>query len=346
MIESSTSLIAVDVHDVVLRTRHLWEGLRHQRIFLTGGTGFFGCWFLETFIYANEYLALNASLMVLTRNKSLFLKKYPFFATQSCLLFHEGDVRTFEFPSGVFSYVVHAAAIVATMVDKSVAQDIIVAGTKRVLAFAKQCMAEHVLYVSSGAVYGVQSPGLYGVSEQQVCAPDEHSAYAMGKYHAEQCCALSALQEGLNIKIARCFSFVGPYLSLDGRFAIGNFIRNGLNDQGIVIHGDGTPYRSYLYAGDLMVFLWSILFQGKANHPYNVGSPKAYSIAEIAAMVARCFNKDLSIKMLKSPQTHALLERYVPDVARVHQELGLVARTDLMTAIHKTVQWHLAQKDC
>jgi nucleoside-diphosphate-sugar epimerase len=55
-----TNSLAEDMDHVLAHTRDLWEELRGQRIFITGGTGFFGCWLLESFAWANDKMNLHA----------------------------------------------------------------------------------------------------------------------------------------------------------------------------------------------------------------------------------------------------------------------------------------------
>jgi len=68
-----------DLEHIYKNTQDIWESFRGKSIFLTGGTGFFGKWLLESFIYINEKLALNAKITTLSRNPEAFLMEHPFY---------------------------------------------------------------------------------------------------------------------------------------------------------------------------------------------------------------------------------------------------------------------------
>lgn len=345
-----TNPLSNDLDYILKHTVSLWEELRDQRIFITGGTGFFGCWLLESFVWANQKLNLNANAFVLTRNISAFAKNYLHLIEQPSLHFYEGDVRSFEFPQGEFSHIIHAATDANAQLNETnplLMLDTIVQGTKHTLAFARQCRTKCFLLTSSGAVYGKQPPDVSHLSEDYPCQPkldDAKSAYAVGKCMAEHICCLFALQYGLNVKIARCFAFVGPYLPLDIHFAIGNFIRDGLNGGPIVVNGDGTSYRSYLYAADLAIWLWTILFRGHIARPYNVGSEQDFSISELAHFIANYYQPSMTVTIAKKAIQGQLPARYVPNVQRAFSELALPTPIPLKEAITRTIGWHMRNK--
>jgi dTDP-glucose 4,6-dehydratase len=217
----------------------------------------------------------------------------------------------------------------------------IVDGTERVLEFAVKRDAKKFLFTSSGAVYGTQPPEMGCLSENYTGGPDTcvpTAAYGEGKRAAEMLCTMMHDAQGIETKIARCFAFVGPHLPLDAHFAIGNFIRDAMAGGPIRVAGDGAPLRSYLYAADLAIWLWTILFNGKPARPYNVGSEEAISIADLARFIAEHF--DVEITIAREPVPGAPHARYIPCTRRAQSELHLRTWISLSDAIDRTADWH------
>jgi dTDP-glucose 4,6-dehydratase len=322
--------------------------MRNKRIFITGGTGFFGCWLLESFSHINRKLSLNAHATVLTRDPAAFARKCPHLASDESLAFLEADVRSFTFPEYEFAYIIHAATEASgTQAAKQPLEMLttIVDGTARILDFANTQGTRKLLLTSSGAVYGKQPASLTHVPEEYLGGPDPvdpASVYAEGKRISEQMCALQAAHRSIEIKIARCFAFVGPHLPLDAHFAIGNFIGDVLAGRPIKINGDGTARRSYLYASDLAIWLWTMLFQAPSMAPVNVGSAHDLSILELAQAVVQSLDASTEIHVAKRPVAGAEIARYVPSVDRAKAMLGLHQTVSLQDAIRRTADWHVS----
>ena len=344
-------LSIVDLDLVLAQTRELWEEMRGQRVFITGGTGFFGCWLVESFCHVNRALGLGARATVLTRDPAKFAAKCPHLASNPAITLHAGDVRSFEFPAGEFRYVIHAAteASARQAVEEPLEMlSTILDGTERTLKFAAQCGARKFLLTSSGAVYGRQPAELTHVPESYAGAPDPLNAasvYAEGKRTSELMCAMhqkAAEAKGVDFeaKIARCWAFCGPHLPLAAHFAIGNFIGDVLAGRPISIASDGTPRRSYLYAADLATWLWTILFRAPALVAINVGSARDVSIRELAETVAATLAPATEVRVAKQAVPGAAVARYVPSLARAEELLGLRQTVGLEDAIRRTAVWH------
>ena len=341
------SLPRDDLDHVLAHTRDLWPEARNQNIFITGGTGLFGIWLLETLAHANDTLALNLRATILSRNPAAFAQKAPHLARRPDITLIAGDVASFIFPAGNFPCVIHAATDVSDKINADAPGQILSAtidGTRRVLDFAARAGTRKLLLTSSGAVYGKIPPNLTRIPETHTGAPDPlapASVYGIGKIVSEHMCALAAKHGNnhLETKIARCFAVVGPHLPLDTHFAIGNFIRDALAGTPIHIKGDGTPTRSYLYMADLAIWLWTILFRGQNARAYNTGSDRSYSIAEIAAETNRALGTHSPIHIAQTPAPGAPISHYVPDTTRARAELGLKSHFDITQSIQRTVRW-------
>jgi dTDP-glucose 4,6-dehydratase len=254
-------------------------------------------------------------------------------------------MEDFEFPEGEFTHVIHAATTpypLASEVSRYQVFNQDVAGTRRVLDFAGQKRIRRMLFTSSGAVYGRQPPELTHVPENWPGAPsplDAGSGYGQAKRASEFLCTTSGIEFGFDVVIARLFAFVGPYLPLDSIFAVGNFVRDALRGGPIRIQGDGTPYRSYLYAADMAIWLWVLLLKGRPGDAYNVGSSEAVTILDLARRVARVHGLKGPIEVAGRAEPGQPPSRYVPDVGKAGHEFGLHAHIGLEDGIARYLAW-------
>jgi nucleoside-diphosphate-sugar epimerase len=339
----SRPLSSEDLDHILRHTSAVWNELRGASLLITGGTGFFGRWLLESLAHATDRLELGVKACILTRDPAAFAKSASHLTQRSDMTFHAGDLCDFDFPSGAFTHVIHAGTATAADLEPWVTLETILMGTRRVLEFAAVRKVKKMLYISSGAIYGPQPSHLTHIPEEHLGSLDctqPASAYAEGKRAAELMSVIEAMRHGFEVKIARCFAFVGPHLPLDAHFAIGNFIRDALAAREIQIGGDGQPYRSYLYAADLAVWLWVILCQGISGRTYNVGAKDAYRIHEVAEAVREAAGSLVAIKTQKEALPSAPRQAYVPCVQRAEVELGLRPLISLPDAIRRTLAWH------
>ena len=339
--------LAADREHILEHTHDLWEPLRGNRVFVTGGTGFVGTWLMEAFAAANDAYGLGARAVLLTRDPDRFALKAPHLAAHEAIEFTSGDATTFSFPRGEFSHIIHAATERSFAPDAARPLGIIepdAIATRRIGEFASQARAKRLLFTSSGAVYGAAAAALDRVSETYAGAPDptaENAAYGESKRLSEFACCSLARIHGFDAVIARLFAFVGPHLPLDEGYAVGNFLRDALEGRSIAIGGDGTARRSYLYAADLAVWLWTMLLRGENGRAYNVGSPEAVSIKQLADTVVQTLAPKAAVTVGRAPIAGAAPSSYVPDVTRAEDELGLRALVSLPDALRRTHAYYL-----
>lgn len=321
------------------------EKVRGKTIFLTGATGFFGKWMLETFLYANNSLQLGAHLLCLSRDPDSFLAKNTEYS-KAGIAFVKGDITDFQFPDRQIDFIIHAATDMSGYGEASAMRTVyesIVNGTIRILELAAQHKVVSVLHTSSGAVYGPQPVEMLQIPESYAGAPDLQSvvaAYGEGKRAAEMLAGFYLRQHGVPSKIARCFAFIGPYLPVDATFAAASFIRDAVAGFDITINGDGTPERSYMYAADLAIWLWHILLEGKDCYPYNVGADEPVSLASLARLIAdHCPEKIVDVKVARQPTGHSP-QRYIPDIKRAREELNLDVYIGKEDAVSRTMNYY------
>jgi dTDP-glucose 4,6-dehydratase len=346
-----SSIILEDAHNVVQRVGSAFDSLEGRRIVLTGGTGFVGSNLIESVAFLNQQVfGKPCKMFIVARHPEGCAKRHPHLIQTKSLILIPGDIRTLNFPRESFDFIIHAAspADPITLARNPLeTMEVIGEGTRRVLGMAVERGVERVLFLSSGAVYGPQPPGLDGIPEEFGGGPDIRDwrgAYGEAKRYAEMLCQVVRTEKGLDVVVARLFAFVGPYMDINSSFAVMDFIRQGLRDRTIRVKSDGSAIRSLCYSSDMVTALWKILLCGNSGAVYNVGSDRdAVSIRELALRVAKLLGAQVEVRVEGREGKDTLRPRYVPDVTKLKEDLGLAPAYDLDSALIRTIA-HLKEQ--
>jgi UDP-glucuronate decarboxylase len=314
-----------------------------MHVFITGGTGFFGKALLRYWSSGDKHPLEDARLTILSRDPTRFCSAHGELLAKLNVSMIKGDIQNpSTLPTDDYTHILHAATDSTIGLSLTPLQrfDQIVEGTRNVLDLALRCDNPRVLVTSSGGVYGDISQFTHGVPEDYNGIPDPlspHNAYSIAKRQAEHLCTLYGHSFGLEFVIARCFTFFGEDLPLGAHFAIGNFVRDALAGEDIVILGNGMPVRSYMDQRDLARWLSTLLIRGQAGRAYNVGSENAISIADLAHRIANIApGRRPNVRILKRMTEGQAAHRdvYLPDVSRAREEMDLQSEFHLDEMIH------------
>lgn len=325
-------------------TLGLPDELAGQHVLLTGGTGFFGQWLLAL-LYQLNLQGAGVEVSVLSRTPARFLDSQPRYRDCSWLHWLSGDVRDLRaLPGRPVTLILHAAADTSAAAHGRPLElfDTIVMGARRVLELAVQHGAR-VLLTGSGAQYGAlpgasdEDAGVVETFAGACLSTSANSAYGEAKRAQETLAAIYAQQHGLPVVMTRCFAFSGPGLPLDAHFAIGNFVRDALCADEIVLHSSGQAVRSYLHGADLAGWLLTLLARGQPGEVYNIGSDEAISVAALAQRVMERVSPGKPLRILGQPDDSSR-SFYVPDISRA-RHLGLDVWTALDQSIESMAVW-------
>lgn len=335
-----------DLDEILAATHTLWPELDGGHVFITGGTGFIGCWWLETLRHVNRTGTARIHATILSRDPQAFQKRYPHLADEPCFHFMQGSVDDFAMPDTRFTHIIHAATEASNRYQANPAGlfDTVITGTRRVLELARACGHPRLLNLSSGAIYGNLS-NVERVTEDWQGGPDcrdPRAAYAEAKRCAEMLCAVYGGHYQIPIVTARIFTLIGPYMPLDEQFAAGNFLRDALAGKPVIVQGDGTAQRSYLYAADLIIWLITLLVRGESGQAYNVGSQTNVSIAELAEQIA-VMSGSAGFVIRGIPVPDAPVSRYLPDTRLIREALGVEESVPLQEGIRRAAAWIRAE---
>lgn len=114
------------------------------------------------------------------------------------------------------------------------------------------------------------------------------------------------------------------------------------NDEEIVLWGDGTPTREFLYVDDCVRALWLAARGYDGAEPVNLGSGEEISIRDLAALTAELTGFDGTITWDTSRPNGQPRRRL--DVSQAEELFGFRAQTRLRTGLERTIAWYRANR--
>jgi nucleoside-diphosphate-sugar epimerase len=319
------------------------NSFKGKTVLVTGGTGFFGIWFLTCLVRIKEKIENDLRIITISRSPENFALNVRDKKILTNIEILKGDIKEIKLDNIKITHLVHMATTNASETfsgeDQLAKIELLFEGTKNIL---KQCGPdlEKVLFTSSGVAYGINNKNR--ISESDFSGPntiDTGSALGIGKLTAEYLVSYFAKKYGYKYSIARCFSFAGQFLPLELHYAFGNFINDFLNNNKIRVRGDGQDIRSYLYIGDAIAWLIKLL-EDPNDSIYNVGSEIEVKIEDLARKIAS-YKVGLEVVIEGDSKQVDNFNRpsYIPDTKKIKSEYqNLIEWTALEDIVEKMLE--------
>lgn len=235
--------------------------------------------------------------------------------------------------------VVHLAAhtrVIESIADPDLNFDVNVLGTKNVLQACRDAGVQKLVFASTGgAILGDREPPVH---EEMV--PRPISPYGAGKLAGEAYCSAFTGSFGLNTVALRFSNVYGP-LSYHKGSVIAQFFRNLLQGEPLVVYGDGSQTRDFVFVEDLID---AVLLVERIDTPgdmFQIASGRETSLNELIALIGQVVpGRDLNV--CYEPARRGEIARNYANIEKARKALGYEPRVPLEEGLRRTWHWFTA----
>lgn len=217
-------------------------------------------------------------------------------------------------------------------------------GTMNILELVKthQCP---LLFSSTSEIYGdplehPQKETYWG----NVNTVGPRSCYDEGKR-----CAESLIYEfrkhvpSVQLKIIRIFNTFGPHMDINDGRVITNYIKNYLDNEPVIIYGDGLQTRSFCYVDDLIEGFIKMMMSNEIG-PINLGNPNdEFNMVQLKEIFDSLFNRVQPIEYQSLPVNDPKQRK--PDITLAKDKLKWEPNINLKQGIKNTIEYFLGLKN-
>ena len=254
-----------------------------MKALIAGGAGFIGSHLADYLLDEGNEVVCIDNFFIGTRQNILHLLTNPRY------VFYQYDLNNMEFLNQVFDkekpdYVFHLAAnsdIQASAQNPIIEYQNTYSTTFNLLEAMRLHNVKKMFFASTSAVYGNKDALL----NENTASLAHISYYGGAKLGSEGLISAYTYMNDMDILIFRFPNVIGPRLT---HGVIFDFIKRLKKDSNkLLILGDGTQTKPYLYVFDLIEAIMKFKNIGKGVTLYNVGVDTATSVTRIAEIVCQ-----------------------------------------------------------
>tara|TARA_B100000963_G_scaffold361895_1_gene400627 strand:+ start:2393 stop:3430 length:1038 start_codon:yes stop_codon:yes gene_type:complete len=330
-----------DIDKIIKNTNNFSKYFNGKRVLITGGNGFLGSYFVETFKSFNNFLKDPIKLFVIdTSNISKTTKDSNF-------IFIKKDVsKKFSFNKKI-DIVIHAAGIASPFYYRKKpieTLEVAINGTRNCLDIARKNKAKFIFF-SSSEIYG--DPDNLNIPTKEtyrgnVSSLGPRACYDESKRVGETLCYIYKNYYNLHTNIIRPFNVYGPGMNQKDYRIFPNFISNIINGKKINIYGSGNQTRTYCYITDALEGFLRVLYFGQPGEVYNIGNNKPeVSVKNIYNIFQKIYEKKIKANFIQHPKSYPNDEpqRRCPDLRKAKKHLSYHPKVNLEDGLKKFLDW-------
>ncbi|RLI82893.1 UDP-glucose 4-epimerase [Archaeoglobales archaeon] len=202
--------------------------------------------------------------------------------------------------------------------------------TQKLLEVSKNKKIKKFVFASSSSVYGDTE-----LPMKEDSYPKPLSPYGASKLACESLCYLYWRNYSVPVISLRYFTVYGERQRPD--MAFHKFIRAMLNDDQIVIYGDGEQTRDFTYVGDVVNATILAAESEVEGEIINIGGGSRITLKEALETIQEVVGKDAKITYEES-QKGDMRHTYA-DISKARKLLGYKPKTRLKEGLEREVEW-------
>ena len=210
-----------------------------------------------------------------------------------------------------------------------------VIGTFNLLELCRELGIGRVVAASTGgAILGDVTPPVH-----EEMAPRPTSPYGASKLMLEGYLSAYSSSFGVSGCALRFSNIYGPRSFHKGS-VVAHFFKRILADEPLVVYGDGSQTRDYLYAGDLVQVIGSAL-ESDATGAYQLGSGRGTTLNELLDAMREVTGRELDVRY-EDFRAGEVRDTWC-QIDKARAELGFDPTTSLVDGLRETWAWFEAQ---